>query len=131
MTFDANAPCPCDSDRRYGQCCGRFHAGMPAPTAVELMRSRYSAYVLGLTSYVRQTWHPDTCPADLSLQETPPRRWLGLTIRGSAEHDPDHASVEFVARFKINGRAYRLHETSRFVRANGNWLYRDGDLYDS
>jgi len=35
--------------------------------------------------------------------------------------------VEFVARSKSGGRATRLHETSRFVREDGRWLYVDGD----
>ena len=43
------APCPCGSDRPLGDCCGVFHAGTPAPDAERLMRSRYSAYVLGLS----------------------------------------------------------------------------------
>jgi SEC-C motif-containing protein len=36
--------------------------------------------------------------------------------------------VEFVARYKVNGRAFRMHETSRFERIEGCWFYRDGDL---
>ena len=36
--------------------------------------------------------------------------------------------VEFVARYKINGRAFRLHEHSRFVRYRGAWVYVDGDI---
>lgn len=94
------------------------------------MRSRYSAFVLGLTDYLRASWHPDTCPDDLSLAESPPRQWLGLSIRQHQQQDADHARVELIARFKINGRAYRLHETSRFVRdASGHWRYRDGDIH--
>ena len=41
---------------------------------------------------------------------------------------PDRAIVEFVARYKINGRAYRLHEISRFVHEGGSWFYLDGDI---
>lgn len=123
------APCPCDSGKPYPQCCGLFHAGAVPATATELMRSRYSAYVLGLATYLQQTWHPSSCPADLGLDETPMRRWLGLTIRRSDEQDATHATVEFIARFKINGRAYRLHETSRFVREDGRWWYLDGDIH--
>jgi len=42
--------------------------------------------------------------------------------------DADHATVEFVARSKLSGRAHRLHEISRFVREDGRWYYVDGDV---
>ena len=38
----------------------------------------------------------------------------------------DSASVEFIARYRINGRAVRLHEISRFVHEAGCWYYVDG-----
>lgn len=91
------------------------------------MRSRYSAYVLGLGDYLRDTWHPRTCPAE-PLQFDPAVRWLGLELRRHTVLDADHATVEFVARSKLGGRAARLHETSRFVREGGRWLYVDGDV---
>ncbi|MET0725475.1 MAG: YchJ family metal-binding protein, partial [Leifsonia sp.] len=50
--------CPCLSGEAYGSCCGRFHAGAVAPTAVQLMRSRYSAFVVGDAAYLLDTWHP-------------------------------------------------------------------------
>ena len=91
------------------------------------MRSRYAAFVLDLREYLLQTWHPSTRPAEL---EPPPPglRWLGLEVRRHQVQDADHASVEFVARSKLAGRAMRLHETSRFVRDDGRWRYVDGDL---
>jgi SEC-C motif-containing protein len=113
-------------------CCGRFiDGGESAPRALELMRSRYSAYVLGDTAYLRATWAPHTCPADLDASPDAPDapRWLGLQIKRFAEQDNSHAEVEFVARFKLGGRAHRLHETSRFVRGDdGHWRYVDGDV---
>lgn len=50
--------CPCGSGDALGECCGRYHAGMAAPSAELLMRSRYSAYVLGLVDYLRATTLP-------------------------------------------------------------------------
>jgi SEC-C motif-containing protein len=126
----AKDACPCGSAAAYADCCGRYHQGplhLQAPDAASLMRSRYSAYVLGLLDYVRATWHPDTCPADLTPNE-PGLRWLGLEVRRHHIDDADHASVEFVARNKLSGRAFRLHETSRFVRLEGRWVYVDGDV---
>jgi len=91
------------------------------------MRSRYSAYVLGLGDYLLDTWHPSTRPA--SIEPNPPGlRWLGLELRRHLATDADHATVEFVARSRLHGRASRLHETSRFVREDGRWRYLDGDV---
>ena len=116
----------------YAACCGRFiDGGATAPTALELMRSRYSAYVLGATDYLRATWDARTCPADLDDDPAAPDapRWLGLAIKHHAQSDERHAVVEFVARYKVGGRAYRLHETSRFTRdEHGIWRYVDGDV---
>ena len=91
------------------------------------MRSRYSAYVLGLHDYLLGTWHASTRPA--SMQPDPPGlKWLGLEVKAHQQHDSDHAQVEFVARSKLAGRAHRLHEISRFVREGGRWFYVDGDV---
>jgi len=122
------AACPCGSGRTLAACCGRFHAGEPAPDAESLMRSRYSAYVLGLEAYLQATWHPATRPAALGLDAAPHPHWLGLAVKSRTVLDATHAAVEFVARYKLNGRAYRLHETSRFERVNGRWLYVDGEI---
>lgn len=86
------------------------------------MRSRYSAYVLGLTDYLLATWHPGTAPGELDLA---PLKWLGLEVCRS-EASTDAGVVEFVARYRENGRGVRLHEISRFVREGGRWLYVDG-----
>ncbi len=88
------------------------------------MRSRYSAYVLGLESYLLSTWHASTRPATLDLDEGP--RWLGLEVRRHEPLDATHAIVEFIARYRHGGRAHRLHETSRFLREDGRWYYVDG-----
>jgi SEC-C motif-containing protein len=121
-------PCPCGSSQPLEACCGRYLDGQtPAPAAGALMRSRYTAYVLGNEAYLLQTWHPTTRPAALQLDEEPRPRWIGLTVIRHETQDADHAVVEFVARYKINGRAFKLHETSRFVRADGRWFYVDGD----
>lgn len=91
------------------------------------MRSRYSAFVLALHDYLLATWHASTRPADLGADE-PGLKWLGLEVKRHQQQDDDHATVEFVARSKLGGRAHRLHETSRFVREQGCWYYVDGDI---
>jgi SEC-C motif-containing protein len=94
------------------------------------MRSRYSAYVLGLEDYLLATWHPATRPAALELDATPRPQWMGLAVKSHTPLDENHATVEFVARYKLNGRAFRLHETSRFERVDRRWLYVDGEIRD-
>jgi len=126
----STAPCPCGLPAAYDACCGRWHAGplhLLAPDAERLMRSRYSAYVLGLRDYLRDTWHPRTRPP--SIEADPPGlRWLGLEVRARSQQDETHATVEFVARNKLAGRAWRHHELSRFEQTDGRWLYVEGDL---
>jgi SEC-C motif-containing protein len=97
-----------------------------APDAQALMRSRYSAFVLGLQDYLLDTWHPGTRPAALA-PDPQGLVWLGLQVRRHRVVDGEHAEVEFVARNKLAGRATRLHELSRFVREGGRWYYVDGD----
>ncbi len=91
------------------------------------MRSRYSAYVLGLDEYLLATWHPSSRPAQVGPREAG-LRWLGLDVRQHLQQGEDAATVSFVARSKLGGRAQRLAETSRFVREAGRWYYVDGDL---
>ncbi|MDP2135831.1 MAG: YchJ family metal-binding protein [Sulfuritalea sp.] len=120
----APEPCPCGRPRPYADCCGRHHAGTPAGDAESLMRSRYSAYVLGLEDYLLATWHASTRPASLDLKLGPPPKWLGLEVKAKSESG-DQAMVEFVARCRVGGRAQRLHEHSRFVREADHWHYVD------
>ena len=91
------------------------------------MRSRYSAYTLALVDYLLATWHPETRPAHLDFPDAGRTRWLGLDVRAHRQLDADHATVEFVARYRHGGApAVRMHEISRFERVDGHWLYRDG-----
>lgn len=89
------------------------------------MRSRYTAYVLGLEAYLLDTWHASTRPASLDLAVDAALKWQGLTIM-TAWQKADQGGVEFVARYKVNGRAEKLHEASRFVLENDRWYYLDG-----
>lgn len=92
------------------------------------MRSRYTAYTLGREDYLLATWTQSTRPASLGLENKPSRKWLGLEVKRHEQPEPDQAMVEFVARYKVGGRAHRLHEISRFVRKSGQWFYNDGDV---
>ena len=120
--------CPCGSERRYTECCGPILAEGPAPTAEALMRSRYTAHVLGDAAHLARS----CCPGSMaSIEESasldPDIRWLELRIlrtEGGGADDRDGV-VEFIARFKRHGRAGRLHEVSRFRRIDTGWCYHD------
>lgn len=117
--------CPCGSGNSYEACCGPLHQGVPAVTPEALMRSRYAAYVLGLEAYLLETWHPGTRPGPLGLGEDAVR-WLGLEVVQAPVPKGDEGEVEFVARYKVGGRAHRLRERSRFLLQEGRWYYVDG-----
>lgn len=128
--INSDTPCPCGSGQSYAHCCARLHQGQSAADAEQLMRSRYSAYVLQMEGYLLATWHASTRPAALHLStQNPVPTWLGLSVRAHHIDDAEHARVEFVARFRVGGgKAQRLHERSRFVHEDGVWFYVDGDI---
>ncbi len=91
------------------------------------MRSRYAAFEAGDEAWLLASWHPSTRPPGVAFERG--ARWLGLEVRQHRQIDADHAEVEFVARGRLaGGKAFRLHERSRFVREDGRWYYVDGDV---
>ncbi len=128
MAQQSTDPCPCGSRLGFVDCCAPLlSGGTAAPTAEALMRSRYTAYVLGHAGYLLDSWHPERRPESLELDGG--QNWLGLKIihtENGGERD-EQGLVEFVARFKIAGRGHRLHEISRFTRLNERWYYLDGE----
>lgn len=124
-----HGPCPCGGDPLARCCAVILDDSQPAVTAEALMRSRYTAFVLGDTEYLLRSWHPRTRPEHIHLGSLR-QRWLGLAIKhceaGSAADI--EGVVEFVARSKVDGKAERLHERSRFLKVAGRWYYVDGDL---
>ena len=138
--------CPCGGPS-LATCCGPYLNGEAVPpTAEALMRSRYTAYTKRNEAYLRVTWHPSTLPDGLIVEPNEQLQWLGLEVKSTlrlrkrksefaqSPESPDADTVEFVARYKINGRAHRLHEVSRFVREESGgvlrWFYVDGSFPD-
>jgi SEC-C motif domain protein len=115
--------CPCGSGLPLARCCGRFHAGAPAPNPEALMRSRYTAFALDLTDYLLASWHPRTRPAELAADDT--TRWLRLEVLESGE-EGDEGHVRFRATFREGRRFGVLEEASCFQREAGRWFYLDG-----
>ena len=117
--------CPCGGGISYTHCCEPFHTRQALPpTAEALMRSRYSAFVLGLADYLWRTWHPRTRPQRVHLDDTV---WTGLEIVDvvdGAVGDQDGV-VEFMAGYLHGRRTGHLRERSRFERRAGRWMYLD------
>jgi SEC-C motif-containing protein len=115
--------CPCGLGEDYDACCGRFHAGAPAPTAESLMRSRYSAFAVGDAGYLLRTWHPSARPRELELD--PALSWTRLAVletRGGGLFDTE-GTVRFRAVYVHGGQRGVQAETSGFVRQDGQWFY--------
>ncbi len=118
--------CPCGSGASFARCCQPILVGaQPAASAESLMRSRYTAFVRKDRLHLLRSWHPDTRPKELVFE--PKQQWLGLKVIGvsGGTATDDVGEVEFVARYKIDGRGTRLSERSRFVRHDGRWVYDD------
>ncbi|MFE5410264.1 YchJ family metal-binding protein [Microbacterium sp. NPDC056569] len=121
-------PCPCGSGDRFDGCCAPALRGTPAPTVERLMRSRYTAFVVGDADYLDETWHPGTRPDELTLD--PDQRWTGLEIveAEAGGEDDTRGFVEFRAAWSHGAERGVLHERSRFVRQSGRWWYVDGRI---
>jgi len=122
--------CPCGSDKTLEACCGPYHEGAVVPTALALMRSRYSAFVLGKGQYLSDTLSEEQ-KADFDVAEfeasAGQTKWLGLEIRkteAGGEGD-ETGTVEFVARYKSQKDPVIHHERAIFSRVDGRWVFSD------
>ena len=125
-----NELCHCGSGYLSEQCCLQYVAGsLNAPTAEALMRSRYTAYVMGDEAYLLTSWFDATRPKKLNLEQSN-INWSGLSIcktQGGKAGD-QRGVVEFIAKYVEAGKASQVHESSRFIYQQGRWFYVDGDL---
>jgi SEC-C motif-containing protein len=129
--------CPCHSGQTYTSCCQSLHLGKPAKNAEQLMRSRYSAYVLKMADYLNATQHASKSSTianqgKLNATDFLGIKWLGLEILDTQIPDLNRATVTFKARFR-NGKqkTLTLHETSHFIFENGYWFYADGEIHSN
>lgn len=124
--------CACDSSKKYSECCEPYIKGIkPAPTALALMRSRYTAFAVGAMDYIYKTHHEST-KKELDMDGVKSwatnSEWLGLEIRGTdrgSEKDTE-GSVEFKCKFKFNGSEQSHHELSTFKKEGNEWFFVDG-----
>jgi SEC-C motif-containing protein len=119
-------PCYCGSDLLFKSCCGLYINGIQnAPTAVTLMRSRYTAfstgavdYLLNTTHFSKRKHHNKTELAAWSRSN----QWLRLEILTATE-----TTVTFNAYYldeKLNAQVHYEHST--FILENGKWYYLEG-----
>lgn len=127
--------CPCSSGKQYQQCCKPFHQGQLPATALELMRSRFSAYALGLPDYIIQTTHPgshqfkhdlDQWTKDISNFSSN-TEFKKLEILQFHENNR-FATVTFVAHLTQMDKDASFTERSHFEKVKGKWLYHSGQL---
>lgn len=134
MTMKTSEKCPCGSTKSFGECCNVFLSGSALPrTAEDLMRARYSAYVVDEVDYIQNTNAPDDEePFDVESARkwAKDSEWLGLEIldvTNGSEHD-ETGEVEFRARYKNEGKEYVHHEHSHFKKMDGKWCFSSGHL---
>ena len=126
--------CPCDSGNKYKKCCSKYHKGAFAPDALSLMRSRYSAYAVGDSSYIIKTTHPDNSDYTSNIKNwkesilsfSKQTNFLSLEIIDFIDGE-EEAFVTFNARLSSGD----LKEKSRFLKLYGRWLYADGVFIDA
>jgi len=126
--------CPCGSGLAFDACCGPIISGAtPAPTALALMRSRYSAYATGAIEHVRNT----LCAAqrgdfdhEAATAWSRNSQWLGLEIHATeAGGEADQrGTVDFTASFTLDGVPQQHRERAEFRREDGAWVYEDGQV---
>jgi SEC-C motif domain protein len=132
-------PCPCRAQDAepapLSACCGPHVEGAkPAPTAEALMRSRYTAYVLGRIDYLENTLAPErrasfhrAAATDWSKKS----QWLGLDIEATEAGQPGDATghVEFTAHYISEGLRLTHREKSlfRFDEADQRWYFVEGE----
>ncbi|MGF1724120.1 YchJ family metal-binding protein [Photobacterium nomapromontoriensis] len=134
----STSSCPCGSQRPLTDCCQPIHCDPSLAIHPEqLMRSRYSAHVLGLVDYVIATYHP-SCEAEQhrdAIADSVHSQWLELDIVNSEIVDSGEGYVEFNAYYREGKNDYCLHERSRFVQEEVNgkqqWFYIDGEYPES
>lgn len=126
--LDPAARCPCGTGLTFGECCSRYHAGTPAPSAEALMRSRFSAFVTGDEDYLVRTWDPETRPERIDLADTG-IRFYRLDIIDTVAGGPFDQTgiVEFEAFYKGTAKGSQ-RERSSFRRQGGQWVYSTGEF---
>jgi len=135
--MNENDSCPCGTGNLYIECCKPFHEGRACSSAEQVMRSRYSAYVLQLSDYIITTTHRknDSYDTDFSRWE---KSILSFCSNATFEKlevlqnsgGEKMAWVTFTAHIHIDNKNATFTERSRFEKVNDRWLYLEGQTVD-
>lgn len=127
--------CPCGSKKKYMQCCKVYHDGASPKNALQLMRSRYSAYVLNIPEYIVATTH--RLSREFSENKSYWKRSISkfsqdfnfrrLEVLDFKEKN-SFATVTFVVHLSQDGENATFTERSLFEKINGKWMYLFGVL---
>ncbi len=118
--------CYCGSGKSFETCCNLYISGaIKVPTALALMKSRYSAYATHQADYLLATTHSSErkyySKEDI-LHWATVNKWQKLEIISSTEN-----TVEFKAYFIDENNQNQVHyEFSTFKKENDSWFYVDG-----
>ena len=123
--------CPCCSGLSYETCCKPFHLGAEPPTALQLMRSRYSAYAKENTAYIQKTTHPKSPHYNPNKEQwlqdilhfCKTTQFVKLEILGHGEN-----WVFFKAHLVQEHKPVLLQEKSFFEKVNSHWRYTGGEV---
>ena len=122
MKISVNSPCPCGSGKKYKKCCQIYHKGSIAKDVVTLMRSRYTAFVVGDIKYIIDT---STFQKDfedlLSFSKSCEFKKLDIL-------DFSYDTVTFKATIYCNSEDNSFTEKSKFVNINNRWYYQSGEF---
>ena len=125
-------PCPCGSGQAYDQCCGPLiQRENQAQTAEQLLRSRYSAHVKGEIDYIYDTTHSGQ-RGNVNREQVSAwsrrSQWLGLEILDTrdGQASDESGTIEFVARYRENGKKVEHCEIAEFKKEDGHWRFSDG-----
>lgn len=126
--------CPCGSDD-YNKCCGVFHKGKNATNALELMKSRYSAYALCNIDYIIKTTHPKNIDFTTNIQEWKKDiedfcKYTDFQALEILEFTDglNEAHVTFKAKLSSLGDDASFIEESKFLKEKGQWLYHSAKI---
>ena len=124
--------CPCNSGAALEACCGPYLSGAAWPeTAAALMRARYAAFATGNVDFIHDS-HEPSGQEDLDREATKAwsekSTWLGFEILEQEGGGPDdeEGTVEFVARYEIEGKPFEHREVASFQKIDGRYYFVDG-----
>lgn len=126
--------CPCLSDKEFNECCEPVLKAIKKPDTAEiLMRSRYTAFTLADINYLKNTLAPESrhdFDEASTLKWAKSAKWLGLQILKTekGQKEESKGTVEFIAKYEVDGEKLDHHEVSQFRKSDtGQWYFIDGD----